>query len=50
MQKEESLTKNEIFFCQTWPCNKKRDKTKIDLMRRGVLILGVWRRELGLMG
>ena len=49
MQKEESLTKNAIFFFrQTWPCNKKGDKTKIGLMRRGILILGVWRRKLGL--
>ena len=50
MQKEESLTKNEIFFLPYMALQEKGDKTKIGLMRRGVLILGVWRRELGLMG
>ena len=34
MKKEESLTKNEIFFfffCQTWPCNKKGIRPKLVL-------------------
>ena len=48
MQKEESLTKNEIFFLPNMALLQKGDKTKIGLMRRGVLILSVWRRELRL--